>query len=131
MAELPAVGAGQRDRLAARHSTCWAFGETVVATGPDNASLTVALTLAFAAPRTKGGRAGQIGAAASRLIVTDLEVVPPALGAAGQGLADVSVLIVVGPQPDDVRIADWASVSSREPDIGAVPAVGAERSGDA
>jgi hypothetical protein len=56
-----------------------------------------------------------LGFVASRLIVTDSLVVPPALVAEQvRVVPPVSVLIVVGPQPDEDEIVDSPSVTDHE-----------------
>ena len=77
------------------------------------ASVIVALTLALPSPRTNDAVwQVSVGPVASRLTVTDFVVVPPALVALQVFVVPaVSVEIVDGAQPVEVRIADCASVT--------------------
>jgi hypothetical protein len=79
--------------------------------------LTVTSLLFHPAPLANGLLApvGPLGADASRLIVTELELVPPALVAEHVSVMPaVSVLMVVGPQPVDDVTVDSGSVTVQE-----------------
>ena len=69
----------------------------------------------FSLSRNGPAKQVRVGAVASRFTVTDCVVVPPALVALQVSVVPaVSVEIVVGPQPVETRIADWASVLVQE-----------------